>query len=71
VPSGNDVQLHGVRFAYPEKPDQPILQNIDLSIAPGKFIQNPVQFPQRAGQLGKAQVGGQYGADGDDALGCQ
>lgn len=38
VPSGNDVQLHGVRFAYPEKPDQPILQNIDLSIAPGKFI---------------------------------
>lgn len=38
VPSGNDVQLHGVRFAYPEKPDQPILQNIDLSIASGKFI---------------------------------
>lgn len=38
VPSGNDVQLHGVWFAYPEKPDQPILQNIDLSIAPGKFI---------------------------------
>ncbi len=37
----------------------------------GEFIQNPVQFPQRAGQLGKAQVGGQHGADGDDTLGRQ
>lgn len=37
-PAGNDVQLHGVRFSYPEKPDQPILKDIDLCIDAGKFI---------------------------------
>ena len=37
-PAGNDIQLWGVRFSYPEKPDQPILKEIDLSIDAGKFI---------------------------------
>lgn len=37
-PTGNDLQLMGVRFAYPEKPEQPILQEIDLRIAAGRFI---------------------------------
>lgn len=37
-PVGNDVQLRGVRFSYPEKPDQPILKDIDLCIDAGKFI---------------------------------
>lgn len=37
-PAGNDVQLLDVRFAYPEKPDQPILKEIDLHIDGGKFI---------------------------------
>lgn len=37
-PAGNDIQLWGVRFSYPEKPDLPILKEIDLSIDAGKFI---------------------------------
>ena len=37
-PSGNDIRLCGVQFSYPEKPDQPILHNIDLSIEGGRFI---------------------------------
>ena len=37
-PAGNDLQLLGVRFAYPEKPEQPILQEIDLRIDAGRFI---------------------------------
>ena len=37
-PTGNDLQLLGVRFAYPEKPEQPILQEIDLRIDAGRFI---------------------------------
>ncbi len=34
----NDIRLEGVRFAYPEKPDIPILQDIDLSIRSGEFL---------------------------------
>ena len=37
-PSGNDIRLCGVQFSYPEKPDQPILRDIDLSIEGGRFI---------------------------------
>ena len=37
-PAGNDIRLCGVQFSYPEKPDQPILHNIDLSIEGGRFI---------------------------------
>lgn len=37
-PAGNDIQLRGVHFSYPEKPDQPILKDIDLCIDAGKFI---------------------------------
>ncbi|EFB75937.1 ABC transporter, ATP-binding protein [Subdoligranulum variabile DSM 15176] len=36
--AGNDIRLCGVRFSYPEKPDQPILKDIDLCIDAGKFI---------------------------------
>lgn len=37
-PASNDVQVCGVRFSYPEKPDRPILQDIDLTIPAGRFI---------------------------------
>lgn len=37
-PAGNEVQLLDVRFAYPEKPEQPVLKEIDLRIEAGKFI---------------------------------
>ena len=37
-PVGNEVQLRGVQFSYPEKPDQRILKDIDLCIDGGKFI---------------------------------
>ncbi len=37
-PVSNDVQVCGVCFSYPEKPDQPILRNIDFSILAGQFI---------------------------------
>lgn len=37
-PVSNDVQACDVCFSYPEKPDQPILRNIDLSISAGQFI---------------------------------
>lgn len=37
-PAGNDIRLCEVRFSYPEKPDQPILKDIDLCINAGKFI---------------------------------
>lgn len=36
--TGNQVQLHDVRFSYPEKPAQDILHGIDLNIQPGQFI---------------------------------
>lgn len=36
--TGNQVQLHDVRFSYPEKPAQDILHGIDLDIQPGQFI---------------------------------
>lgn len=32
------MRVERVRFAYPEKPDQPILRGIDLNIRPGEFI---------------------------------
>lgn len=37
-PASNDVQVCGVRFSYPEKPDRLILQDIDLTIPAGRFI---------------------------------
>lgn len=36
--TGNQVQLHDVRFSYPEKPAQDILHGINLNIQPGQFI---------------------------------
>lgn len=36
--TGNQVQLHDVRFSYPEKPAQDILHGIDLNIQPGQLI---------------------------------
>ncbi len=36
--TGNQVQLHDVRFSYPEKPAQDILYGINLNIQPGQFI---------------------------------
>ncbi len=38
APAANDIRVRGVRFAYPEKPDQPILNNIDLEIPAGAFM---------------------------------
>ena len=38
VPAANAILIHGVNFAYPEKPDQPILNNIDLEIPAGTFV---------------------------------
>ncbi len=38
TPRDNSVTLKDVRFAYPEKPDQLILNDIVLAIPPGKFI---------------------------------
>ena len=38
APRDNGVSLQDVRFAYPEKPDQLILNDIVLAIPPGKFI---------------------------------
>ena len=38
TPAGNDVQLKGVQFSYPEKPDQLILPRLDLAIPGGRFI---------------------------------
>lgn len=37
-PASNDVQVCGVCFRYPEKPDRLILQDIDLTIPAGRFI---------------------------------
>lgn len=37
-PVSNDVQMCGIRFRYPEKPDQLILRNIDLNISADQFI---------------------------------
>lgn len=34
----NDVQIGDLSFSYPEKPEEPILRNIELSIRPGEFI---------------------------------
>ncbi len=38
TPASNDIQIRGVCFAYPEKPDQPILNKIDLEIPAGAFL---------------------------------
>lgn len=38
VLSSNDIQIRNVRFAYPEKPDQLILDGIDLAIPSGAFV---------------------------------
>lgn len=37
-PVNNQVELCGVRFCYPEKPDQLVLKDIDLEIGAGRFI---------------------------------
>lgn len=37
-PTSNDIQIHGLSFSYPEKPQQAVLQNLCLSIPAGKFI---------------------------------
>ena len=37
-PLSNDVQVCGVRFCYPEKPDRPILRDVSLTIPAGQFI---------------------------------
>ena len=34
----NTVALQDVSFAYPEKPQQPILSHVNITIAPGQFI---------------------------------
>ncbi|KAL8942052.1 MAG: hypothetical protein Q9211_001561 [Gyalolechia sp. 1 TL-2023] len=34
---GMPVELHDIRFAYPNRPNIPVLDNIDLSVQPGKF----------------------------------
>lgn len=38
VPSGNDIDIRKVSFAYPEKPQERILSEVSLQVAPGKFI---------------------------------
>ncbi len=38
TPQGNDITLRGVRFSYPEKPDRPILRQMDLQIRAGTFV---------------------------------
>ncbi len=38
TPTANDIRIRGVSFAYPEKPDRPILNNIDLEIPAGTFL---------------------------------
>lgn len=37
APAG-EIVLERVRFAYPEKPDQPVLDGVDLSVGRGRFI---------------------------------
>ena len=59
----NSVTLKDVRFAYPEKPDQLILNDIVLAIPAGKFI--GIAGPQRLRQIlahqGDRQAGGGAG----------
>ena len=38
VPASGDVDIRGLYFSYPEKPEQEILSGIDLHIPSGKFI---------------------------------
>ncbi len=38
TPAANDIRIRGVCFAYPEKPDQLILNNIHLEIPAGAFL---------------------------------
>ena len=38
VPSGNDIDIRKVSFAYPEKPQERILTEVSLQVASGKFI---------------------------------
>ena len=33
-----EVSLRGVRFAYPTRPDAPVLQGLDLELAPGEVV---------------------------------
>ncbi len=37
-PSAPKIEVTGLTFAYPQKPDSPVLQNIRLEIPPGSFI---------------------------------
>lgn len=34
----NSIELRQLSFAYPEKPDEPVLSDINLTIRPGEFI---------------------------------
>ena len=38
IPDGSSLQLAGVGFSYPEKPDQDILKDICLAVPPGTFL---------------------------------
>lgn len=38
VPSGNDIDIRKISFAYPEKPQERILTEVSLQVASGKFI---------------------------------
>ena len=37
-PTSNEISIHGLRFSYPEKPDDVILKGIDLRIPDGQYI---------------------------------
>ncbi len=38
LPASSDISIQNINFSYPEKPDQPILKDIRLSVPTGKFI---------------------------------
>lgn len=38
TPAGVEVAFHQVAFAYADEPDQPILQNVNFTLAPGRVL---------------------------------
>lgn len=38
VPASGDVQIRGLSFSYPEKPEQQILRDVDLIVPAGRFV---------------------------------